>query len=104
MCIEDREITFGHGPFNVLIKEILTMRSSVSFIIPFFQDEPLFILSSSERDHKFGPELRAKILGFGQTTLKEVDVQPRDMIPACYAVIAGALASSNRDCSGKKSS
>lgn len=102
--IEDREVTFGHGPFNVLIKEILTMRSSVSLIIPLSQDEPLFTLSSSERDPKFGPELRAKILGFGQAALKEMDVQPRDMIRACYSVIAGALASLNRDCSCKRSS
>lgn len=104
VCIEDREITFGDRPFNVVIKEILTMRSSVSLIIPISQDEPLFTLSSSERDPKFGPELRAKILSFGQAALKEVDVQPRDMIRACYSVIAGALASLNRDCSCKISS
>ena len=104
VCIEDREVTFGDGPFNVLIKEVLTMRSSVSLIIPFSQDEPIFTLSSSEQDPKFGPELRAKILGFGQAALKEMDVQPRDMIRACYSVIAGALASLNRDCSCKRSS
>ena len=104
VCIEDREVTFGNGPFSVLIKETLTMRSSVSLIIPVSQDEPLFILSSSERDPKFGPELRAKILSFGQAALKEVNIQPRDMIRACYSVIAGALASLNRDCSCKRSS
>ena len=104
VCIEDREVTFGDGPFNVLVKEIFTMRSSVSLIIPLSQDEPLFTLSSSERDPNFGPELRAKILGFGQAALKEVDVTPRDMIHTCYAVIAGALASLNRDCSCKRSS
>ena len=104
VCIEDREVTFGDGPFNVLIEEIFTMRSSVSLIIPFSQDEPLFILSSSERDPKFGPELRAKILGFGQAALKEVGVQPRDIIRACYSVIAGALATLNRGCSCKTSS
>ena len=104
VCIEDREVTFGEGPFNMLIKETLTMRSSVSLIIPVSQDEPLFTLSSSERDPKFGPELRAKILSFGQVALKAVDVQPRDMIHACYSVIAGALASLNRDCSCRRSS
>jgi len=104
VCIEAREVTFGKGPFNVLIKEILTMRSSVSLIIPVSPDEPLFTLSSSERDPKFGPELRAKILNFGQAALKEADVQPRDMTRACYSVIAGALASLNRDCSCKRSS
>ena len=95
VCIEDCEITFGDGPFNVLIKEIFTMRSSVSLIIPLSQDEPIFTLSSSERDPNFGPELRAKIQGFGQAALKEVDVQPHDMIQACYAVITEALASLN---------
>ena len=104
VCIVDREITFGDGPFNVLIKELLTMRTSVSLIIPLSQDEPIFTLRSSERDPKFGPEQRAKILGFGQAALKEVDVQPRDMIRACYSVIAGALTSLNRDCSCKRSS
>ena len=105
VLIEDREIAFGDGPFNVLIEEYpLTRVSSVSLIIPFSQDEPLFTLSSSERDPKFGPELRASILGFGQAALKEVDVQPRHMIRACYSVIAGALASLNRDCSCKRSS
>lgn len=104
VCIEDREITFGDGPFNVLIKEVLTMRPSVSLIIPLSQDEPIFTLRSSERDPKFGPELRAKILGFGQAALKEVGVQPRDMIRACYSVIAGALALLNRDCSCKSPS
>ena len=103
VSIEDREVNFGDGPFNVLIKEIFTMRSSVSLIIPFSQDEPLFTLSSSERDPKFGPELRAKILSFGQAALKEADVQPRDMIRACHSVIAGALASLNRDCLCKRS-
>ena len=104
VCIEDREVTFGDGPFNVLIKDIFKLRSSVSLIIPLSQDEPLFTLSSSERDPKFGPELRAKILGFGQAALKEVDVQPRDIIPTCYSVIAGALAILNRGCSCKTSS
>ena len=104
VCIEDREVTFGDEPFNVLIKEISTMSSSVSLIIPCSKSEPLFTLSSSERDPKFGPELRAKILGFGQAALKEVDVQPRDMIRACYSVIAAALTSLNRDCSCKDSS
>lgn len=104
LCIEDREVTFGDGPFNVLIKETSTMSSSVSLIIPCSQNEPLFTLSSSERDPKFGPELRAKILGFGQAALKEVDVQPRDMIRACYSVIAGALKSLNRNCSCEKPS
>ena len=103
LCIEDREVTFGDGPFNVLIKEMLTVRSSVSLIIPVSQDEPLFTLSSSERDPNFGPELRAKILGFGQAALKEVNIQPRDMSHACYSVIAGALASLNRNCSCKRS-
>ena len=104
MCIEDREVTFGKWPFNMLIKETLTMRSSVSLIIPVSQDEPLFTLSSSERDPKFGRELRSKMLSFGQVALKAMDVQPRDMIHACYLVIAGALASLNRDCSCKRSS
>ena len=104
VCIEDREIIFGDGPFNVLIKEIFTKRSSVSLIIPFSQDEPLFTLSSSERDPKFGPELRAKILGFGLAALKEVDVRPCDMTSACYSVIAGALSISNKLCSCRKSS
>jgi hypothetical protein len=99
VCIEDREVTFGKEPFNVLIKEILSMKSTVSLIVPFSQDVPLFTLSSSERDPKFGPELRAKILGFGQAALKQVDVQPRDIIRASYSVIAGALASWNRGCS-----
>ena len=104
VCIEDREVTFGDGPFNVLIKEISTKRSSVSLIIPISQDEPLFTLSSSERDPKFGPELRSKILGFGRVALKAVDVQPRDMNHACYSVIAGALTSLNRNCSCRSSS
>ena len=104
VCIEDREITFGDGPFNVLIKEIFNMRSSVSLIIPLSQDKPLFTLSSSERDPNFGPELRAKLLGFGQAALKEVDVQPCDMIQTCYAVIAGTLDSLNGGCSCKKPS
>ncbi len=99
VCIEDRELTFGDGPFNVLIKGIFTMRSSVSLIVPVSQDEPLFTLSSSERDPNFGPELRAKILGFGQAALKEVGVQPRHMIRACYSVIDGALGSLTRGCS-----
>lgn len=104
VCIEDREVTFGNEPFSVLIKETFTMRSSVSLIVPLSQDEPLFTLSSSERDPKFGPELRAKILGFGQAALKEMDVRPREITHACYSVIAGALASLNRDCSCKRSS
>ena len=103
ISIEDRDVSFGDRPFNVLIKETFTMRSSVSLIVPFSQDEPLFTLSSSEQDPKFGPELRAKILRFGQAALKEADVQPRDMIRACHSVIAGALASLNRDCSCKRS-
>ena len=103
ISIEDRDVSFGDGPFNVLIMEILTMRSSVSLIIPFSQDRPLFTLSSSERDPKFGPELQAKILSFGQAALKEANVLPRDMIRACHSVIAGALASLNRDCSCKRS-
>ena len=104
VCIEDREITFGDGPSNVLIKEIFTMRSNVSLIIPLSQNEPLFTLSSTERDPYFGPELRAKVLGFGQAALRMADVQPCDMISTCYAVISGALASSNRYCSCKRSS
>ena len=104
VCIEEREIIFGDGPFNVLIKEIFTMRSSVSLIIPFSQDEPLFTLSSSERDPKFGPELRARILGFGLAALKEVDVQPCDMTCVCYLVIAVALSISDRYCSCRRSS
>ena len=104
VCIEDREVTFGEGPFNVFIMEILTMRSSVSLIIPISQDEPLFTLTSSERDPNFGPELRSRILSFGQVALKAVDVRPREMIHGCYLVIAGALASLNRDCSCKISS
>lgn len=103
ISIEDRDVRFGDGLSNVLIKEILTMRSSVSLIIPFSQDKPLFTLTSSERDPKFGPELRAKILSFGQAALKEADVQSHDMIHACHLVIAGALASLNRDCSCKRS-
>lgn len=83
ISIEDRDVKFGHGLFNVLIKETFTMRSSVSLIVPRSQDKPLFTLSSSEQDPKFGPELRAKILRFGQTALKEADVQPGDMIRAC---------------------
>ena len=104
VCIEDREITFGDGPFNVLIKEIFTMRSNVSLIIPLSQDEPLFTLSSTERDPNFGPELRAKVLGFGQAALRMADIQPCDMISTCYAVISGALASANRYCSCERSS
>ena len=104
VCIEDRELTFGDGPFNVLIKEIFTMGSSVSLIIPFSQDEPLFTLSSIERDPKFGPELRARILGFGLAALKEVDVQPCDMTRARYSVIARALSISNQYCSCRRSS
>ena len=104
VCIEDREVTFGNEPLNVLIKETFTMRSSVSLIVLLSQDEPLFTLSSSERDPKSGPELRAKILRFGQAALKEMDVRPRDITHACYSVIAGALASLNRDCSCKRSS
>ena len=104
VCIEDREITFGKEPFNVLIKETFTMKSSVSLIVPRSQDEPLFTLRSSERDPKFGPELRAKILGFGQAALKEVGVYHFEVTPVCYSVIVGALASLNRDCSCKRSS
>ena len=103
LCIEDREVTFGNEPFNVLMKETFSMRSSVSLIVPLSQDEPLFTLSSNERDPKFGPELRAKILGFGQAALKEMDVRPCDISHACYSVIAGALASLNRGCSCKRS-
>lgn len=79
------------------------MKLTVSLIVPFSQDVPLFTLSSSERDPKFSPELRAKIPGFGQVALKQVDVQPRDIIRASYSVIAGALASLNRGCSCKNS-
>ena len=104
VCIEAREITFGTGPFNVVIKEILTMNSSVSLIIPCSQNEPLFTLSSGERDPKFGPELRAKILGFGRAVLKEVDILPHDMTGACYSVMAGALTSLFRVCSCRSSS
>ena len=104
VCIEDYEVTFGDGPVNVLIKEILTMSSSVSVIIPGSENEPLFTLSSSERDPKFGPELRAKLQGFGRAALKEMDVQPRNMIRTCHSVIAGALSSLNRDCSCNVSS
>ena len=104
VCFGGREITFGDGPFHVLIKEPQNMRSSVSLIIPLSPDEPLFTLSSSERDIIFGPELRAKVLGFGQVALKEMDVQPRDMIQTCHAVIGGALASLYRDCSCQRSS
>lgn len=87
ISIEDRDVKFrdvksGNGPFNVLIKETLTKRSSVSLLIPFSQDKPHFTLSSSEQDPKLGPELRAKILSFGQAALKEADVRPRDMIRA----------------------
>lgn len=102
ISIEDRDVKFGDGLFNVLIKETFTMRSNVSFIIPLSQDKPLFTLSSSEQDPKFGPELRAKILRFGQAALREAGVQPRDMICACHSVIAGALASLHRDCSCKR--
>ena len=104
LCIEDREVTFGNEPFNVLIKETFTMRSSVSLIVPLSQDEPLFTLSSSERDPKFGPELRAKILGFGEAALKQIDVPHRDITHTCYYAVARALTLLNRDCSCKRSS
>ena len=104
LCIEDRDVTFGNEPFNVLIKEISTMRSSVSLIVPLSQDEPLFTLSSNERDPKFGPELRAKILGFGQAALKQRITEPYNISRECYWVIAGALASLDRVCSCKTSS
>ena len=74
------------------------MKSSVSYIIPFSQDEPLFTLSSNEQDPKIGPELRARILGFGQAALKEADVKPRDMVRACHSVLYEALECSDRNC------
>ena len=96
VCIEDREVTFGKGPFNVVIQEILTKSSSVSLILPRSPNEYLFTLSSSERDPNFGPELRAKIMGFGKAVLKEMDVPSSDISDACYSVITGALTSSHR--------
>ena len=36
--------------------------------------------------------------------MKEIDARPREITHACYSVIAGALASLNRDCSCKRSS
>ena len=104
VCIEDREITFGEGPSSVVIKEISTKHSSVSLVIPLAPNEPLFTLSSNDRDPKLGPELRANLLGFGQAALKQMDIQPSEMDLACYAVIAGALISSNLDCSCQSSS
>ena len=101
VSIKDRKIEFGKGPFNVLIKETSTMKSSFSLIVPFSQDEPLFTLSSSERDPKFGPELRAKVLGFGQAALKVAHIQHRDMIRECHFIIAGALTSLAWGCSCK---
>ena len=99
VSIEDHEIIFGNEPFNVSIKEIVMMKSSVSLIVPLSQDQPLFTLESSEGDPKIGPELRAKLLNFGRAALMEADVGTRDMVRACHMVIAGALAALNRNCS-----
>lgn len=99
--IEDRDITFGDGPFNVLIEEIVTGSSSVSLMIPRSQNEHLFTLGSCERDPNFGPELRAKLMGFGQAVLKEVQGQSFEVSDACYYVIARALISWDWSCSCK---
>ena len=103
VSLEDHEIIFGNKPFNVSIKEIIAMKSSVSLIVPLSHDQPLFTLESKEGDPKIGLELRAKLLNFGQAALKEADVRPRDMARAYHTVIAGALLALNRECSCSRS-
>ena len=60
-----RDFKGSQGALQYADQGTFTMKSSVSLIVPLSQDEPHFTLSSSERDPKFGPELRAKILGSG---------------------------------------
>ena len=98
VLIGDRQICFGSEPYNVVVEEILSRKSTVSLIIPRSQDEPLFNLVSSEGDPKFGPDLKARLAGFGQAALMESNVQPRHMTKVIYEVMATALPALKKYC------
>ena len=42
VTMRNREIVFGKGPINVLVREIRSQSSNVSLIAPLSQNEPLF--------------------------------------------------------------